>query len=88
MISNRGAIRCDVAGCEHTSGEELQPLVEAKGYKGFEVDGAVGVREWTAVVILCPEHVVAIERDIAANTATLFFGSFEGGRKNEPQWTT
>lgn len=83
---SRGTIHCDVSGCWKSSGEELQPLVAAKGYKAFEVTGAVGVREWTGTVILCPDHSEQIERDIAANDATLFFGSFEGGHAREPEW--
>jgi hypothetical protein len=77
---------CDAATCLKSSGEELAPLVAAKGYKAFEVSGTVSGRPWRGNVILCPGHTEIMERDIAEKTATLFFDSFEGGRLREPEW--
>lgn len=82
----RPAKGCDEAHCHHSSGEQIEPLIAAKGFKWFEIDGAHDGREYTGTVLLCPDHSEQMEAHIRGERAGLYFSSFEGGEKREPTW--
>lgn len=82
----RGALGCDEVNCHKTSGEELAPLVGAKGFKAYQITGSVGGRSYEGEVLLCPDHSEQMERDIHIGHPRLSFSSFGGGRLKQPRW--
>lgn len=82
---------CDVSGCLQTSGEHIEPLIAAAGFRWFEIDGEVDGREYVGDVLLCPKHIEEMEtfirrHDAGEDVRGLLFSSFRGGEAREPVW--
>lgn len=87
----RAPAQCDVARCGQNSGERIEPLIAAAGFRWFEIDGDHDGRAYVGKVLLCPRHTAEMERFIERRNAGedvvgLQFSSFKGGFEREPEW--